>query len=62
MAGVCITYIIGKLLAKTGGFVAPLMLAGGFAILGALSYLFIVPEIKPLEAKHETPQREVALG
>jgi ACS family D-galactonate transporter-like MFS transporter len=50
-AGICITYIVGKLLAKTGGFVAPLMLAGGFAILGALSYLFIVPEIKPLEAK-----------
>jgi ACS family D-galactonate transporter-like MFS transporter len=51
LAGICITYIVGKLLAKTGGFVAPLMLAGGFAILGALSYLFIVPEIKPLEAK-----------
>jgi ACS family D-galactonate transporter-like MFS transporter len=50
-AGICITYIVGKLLAKTGGFVAPLMLAGGFAILGALSYLFIVPEIKPLEAR-----------
>jgi len=50
-AGICITYVVGKLLAKTGGFVAPLMLAGGFAILGALSYLFIVPEIKPLEAR-----------
>ena len=50
-AGILITYLIGKLLAKTGGFVAPLMMAGGFAILGALSYLFIVPEIKPLEAK-----------
>jgi ACS family D-galactonate transporter-like MFS transporter len=50
-AGICITYLVGKLLAKTGGFVAPLMMAGGFAILGALSYLFIVPEIKPLEAR-----------
>ncbi|HTM45354.1 MAG TPA: MFS transporter, partial [Polyangiaceae bacterium] len=49
-AGICITYVIGKLLAQTGGFVAPLLLAGGFAILGALSYLFIVPEIKPLES------------
>jgi ACS family D-galactonate transporter-like MFS transporter len=49
-AGICITYLIGKLLAKTGGFVAPLMMAGGFAILGALSYLFIVPEIRPLDA------------
>jgi D-galactonate transporter len=51
LAGICITYLVGKLLAQTGGFVAPLMLAGGFAILGALSYLFIVPEIKPLESK-----------
>ena len=36
------------------------MMAGGFAILGALSYLFIVPEIKPLEAKPRAPQSEVA--
>ena len=50
-AGILITYLIGKLLAKTGGFVAPLMMAGGFAILGALAYLFIVPEIKPLEVE-----------
>jgi ACS family D-galactonate transporter-like MFS transporter len=54
LAGICITYLVGKLLAKTGGFVAPLMLAGGFAILGALSYLFVVPEIKPLESKETT--------
>jgi Na+/melibiose symporter-like transporter len=62
LAGVCITYLIGKLLAKTGGFVAPLMMAGGFAILGALSYLFIVPEVKPLEAKADLTAQEVALG
>jgi D-galactonate transporter len=59
-AGICITYLVGKLLAKTGGFVVPLMMAGGFAILGALSYLFIVPEVKPLEAKVE-PVTEAAL-
>jgi MFS transporter, ACS family, D-galactonate transporter len=50
-AGICMTYVIGKLLTKTGGFVVPLMLAGGFAILGALAYLFYVPEIKTLEAR-----------
>jgi MFS transporter, ACS family, D-galactonate transporter len=50
-AGIVMTYVIGKLLTKTGGFVVPLMLAGGFAILGALSYLFYVPEIKTLEAR-----------
>jgi ACS family D-galactonate transporter-like MFS transporter len=50
-AGICTTYIVGKLLAKTGDFVAPLMVAGGFALLGALSYLFVVPEIEPLKVK-----------
>ncbi|HTA20536.1 MAG TPA: MFS transporter [Polyangia bacterium] len=54
LAGICITYLVGKLLAMTGGFVLPLMLAGGFALLGALSYLFVVPEIKPLESKETT--------
>jgi D-galactonate transporter len=60
-AGICITYLVGKLLAKTGGFVVPLMMAGGFAILGALSYLFIVPEVKPLEAREPERQTQVAL-
>ena len=39
------------MLAQTGGFVVPLMVAGGFALLGAFSYLVIVPEIKPLEVR-----------
>ncbi|HVX97150.1 MAG TPA: MFS transporter [Polyangia bacterium] len=62
-AGICITYLVGKLLAQTGGFVVPLIMAGGFAILGALSYLFIVPEVKPLEARGElAPQREAEVA
>jgi D-galactonate transporter len=62
-AGICITYLVGKLLAQTGGFVVPLLMAGGFAILGALSYLFIVPEIKPLEARGElAPTREAEVA
>jgi ACS family D-galactonate transporter-like MFS transporter len=48
LAGICISYVVGALLAKTGGFVVALTLAGGFSILGALSYLFIVPEVAPL--------------
>lgn len=51
LAGICITYFVGQMLAQTGGFVVPLMVAGGFALLGAFSYLVIVPEIKPLEVK-----------
>jgi len=50
LAGVCITTFVGVMLAKTGGFVVPLVVAGGFSLLGAFSYLVIVPEIKPLEA------------
>jgi ACS family D-galactonate transporter-like MFS transporter len=48
LAGICISYVVGTLLARTGSFVLALSLAGGFAILGAMSYLFIVPEVKPL--------------
>lgn len=51
LAGICITMFVGKMLAKTGGFVVPLLVAGGFSLLGAFSYLVIVPEIKPLEIK-----------
>ena len=51
LAGVCISFFVGKMLAATGGFVAPLMIAGGFALLGAFSYLVIVPEIEPLQAR-----------
>jgi D-galactonate transporter len=51
LAGICITMFVGKMLAKTGGFVVPLLVAGGFSLLGAFSYLVIVPEIKPLEIR-----------
>jgi len=36
------------MLGKTGGFVVPLLVAGGFSLLGALSYLLIVGEVAPL--------------
>jgi ACS family D-galactonate transporter-like MFS transporter len=47
-AGIVQTYLIGVLLARTGSFILGLTLAGGFAVLGALSYLFIVPDVRPL--------------
>lgn len=56
LAGICITMFVGKMLAKTGGFVVPLLVAGGFSLLGAFSYLVIVPEIKPLEIKPRRPK------
>lgn len=49
LAGVCIATFVGKMLDKTGGFTVPLFVAGFFSLLGAFSYLVIVPEIRPIE-------------
>jgi ACS family D-galactonate transporter-like MFS transporter len=48
LAGVCISTFVGVMLGRTGGFLIPLLVAGGFSLLGAFSYLFIVGEIAPL--------------
>jgi Na+/melibiose symporter-like transporter len=48
LAGVCIATFVGVMLGRTGGFLIPLLVAGGFSLLGAFSYLFIVGEIAPL--------------
>jgi sugar phosphate permease len=49
IAGIFITTFTGFMLVIThGSFTAPLMTAGGFALLGAFSYLFIVGKIEPL--------------
>ncbi len=57
LAGICISTFVGVMLAKTGGFVVPLVVAGCFSLLGAFAYLVIVPEIKPLEALPEKAPR-----
>jgi hypothetical protein len=47
---------VGALLALTGGsYVLPVLSAFGFAILGALVYLFVIRRVAPLEAR-PTPQ------
>jgi len=51
LAGISITTFVGVMLEKTGGFLVPLLVAGGFSLLGAFSYLVIVPEIGPLKAR-----------
>jgi len=48
LAGVAITYYVGHVVDRTGSFVVALSVAGAFSVLGALSYLVIVPEIAPL--------------
>jgi ACS family D-galactonate transporter-like MFS transporter len=49
LAGVCITTFVGVMLSKTGGFAIPLLVAGGFSLLGAAAYLFVLPEIRPID-------------
>jgi predicted MFS family arabinose efflux permease len=51
LAGVCITTFVGVMLSKTGGFAIPLLVAGAFSLLGALCYLFVVPEIRPISTQ-----------
>jgi ACS family D-galactonate transporter-like MFS transporter len=47
-AGICIATFVGVMVGRSGGFVIPLLVAGGFSLLGAFSYLFVVGEIAPL--------------
>jgi ACS family D-galactonate transporter-like MFS transporter len=58
LAGICISTFVGVMLGKTGGFVVPLLVAGGFSILGALSYLLIVGELVPLPLHAGDPPRD----
>lgn len=52
IAGIVLPIYTGFVVQATNGsFVIPLMTAGAFAIIGALSYLFIVERIEPLKVK-----------
>ena len=51
LAGIVTTTFTGFMLMVTSGsFIIPLAVAGGFCVLGALVYLFVVGEIAPLRA------------
>jgi ACS family D-galactonate transporter-like MFS transporter len=50
LADIAITYYVGHVVDRTGNFVVALAVAGGFSLLGAFSYLVIVPEVAPLRA------------
>jgi sugar phosphate permease len=52
LAGILISTFTGMMLAITSGsFLIPLAVAGGGCVVGALSYLFLVDKIEPLEAR-----------
>ncbi|QGZ64681.1 MFS transporter [Paraburkholderia acidisoli] len=51
IAGIALTTFTGLMLQLTrGSFTIPLVVAGGFCVLGALSYLVIVGRVEPLQA------------
>jgi MFS transporter, ACS family, D-galactonate transporter len=48
IAGIIAPIITGFLFEQTGSFLLPLLVSSGLAILGALSYWFIVGELEPI--------------
>nr|WP_273844197.1 MFS transporter [Rubrobacter calidifluminis] len=59
LAGIASPAVLGAVLGATGSFVGGLITAGVLAIVGALSYLFIVGRVEPLPAER-TGSRESA--
>jgi hypothetical protein len=48
-AGVTTSIVTGALLDLTGGsFVAPLLTAGGFILLGVVAYAFVIGRVEPV--------------
>lgn len=59
IAGIASPAVIGAFVGATGTFVAGLILAGILAIVGALSYLFIVGKVEPLPVERIRGARRV---
>ncbi|MDV7211675.1 MFS transporter [Azotobacter beijerinckii] len=58
IAGIITASFTGLVLALTSGsFVIPLSVAGGMCVLGALSFLFVVGKIEPLQARPSSQQK-----
>jgi ACS family D-galactonate transporter-like MFS transporter len=51
LAGIAITYYVGRVVDRTGSYVVALAVAGGFSVLGALAYLVVLPAIEPLRPR-----------
>jgi MFS transporter, ACS family, D-galactonate transporter len=63
LAGIVITTFTGVMVAMSkGSFTIPLVVAGGFCILGAFSYLVIVGRIEPLSIPADTGKEPTRAG
>ena len=55
LAGIALTTFTGVMLQLTrGSFTIPLVVAGGFCVLGAVSYLVVVGRVEPLRARADS--------
>ncbi|MDX3231488.1 MFS transporter [Streptomyces sp. ME19-01-6] len=50
-AGILTPILVGVMVDRTGSFVAPLVVIGCLALLGALNYLLLLGRVRPLEVK-----------
>jgi sugar phosphate permease len=63
LAGIVITTFTGVMVAMSkGSFTVPLVVAGGFCLLGAFSYLVIVGRIEPLSIPADTGEAPTRAG
>ena len=63
LAGIVITTFTGVMVQLSkGSFTVPLVVAGGFCVLGAFSYLVIVGRIEPLPAKSDSGNPSTGVG
>jgi sugar phosphate permease len=63
LAGIVITTFTGVMVAMSkGSFTIPLVVAGGFCVLGAFSYLVIVGRIEPLSIPSESDKAPTRAG
>ena len=49
LAGIVTPLVIGFIVSSTGSFVNALLFVGGVALVGALSYIFILGDVKRIE-------------
>ena len=51
MGGFIGPIVTGHIITSTGSFVPALVVSGGFCLLGAMVYLFMLRDIKPIEVE-----------
>ena len=61
-AGIVMPPLLGSIYDSTGSFTIPLSVAGCFAVLGALTYLFVVGKVEPLHPRGAAAVHDVDLS